>query len=207
MVNLSTITNANTQDTDMEAAIPTSTNNQSVASPTLSNLSHLSQPPKKESYVRSWFNFSQNSSTPTAVNSGSISNSSLTERNPSIVAVEAAPSGGGGSYQQSDASSYNVDTLGSSPIQSTNLKQNNSKTNFGEIFLKQKLKEQPVTNPHITLTGVDDENSEQQPTLSTKEQPKSSRRTTSLLNLFMSNSQGNAFILSYCKTFLIFAFF
>lgn len=74
---------------------------------------------------------------------------------------------------------------------------NKSKTNFGESFYNKqnKIKEQKIGSPSapsvVTTTTANSVNCKSE-TQQQQPQTKSSRRTTSLLNLFMSNSQGNS---------------
>lgn len=192
-------------------------NNSGGGSPNLTNLTHLSQPTKKESNLRSWFHLSSSSNTAAGTNQSGLNqvpNSSLDISTTST-------------YQQQDLNSTMLtDNNGTSDAnaspQPSMQSSKSSKTNFGEIFnnKQNKFKEQRPTSPPLqqsstpimmmTNTGgsetpsitigaktnaIAEQNSkEQQP-------QKSSRRTTSLLNLFMSNSQGNSHNLSLFKTF------
>lgn len=178
-----TIKNNQIHETNVDAlkCSPTTPVNQPINSPTLSNISHLSQAPRKENNVRSWFNFS-----PTSTASGA-SNTSKTlatdqTKSPNDANTET-------STPKPKTNFSEVDSTVASSSQSMNLKTN---TNFGEFFLKKKTTEQ---HAELTQAGID-ACGEEQSTLSAnsdsyKTQQKPSRRTTSLLNLFTSNTQGN----------------
>lgn len=174
-------------------------------SPNLSNLSHLSQPVKKESNLRSWFHL------PNAFNAGGLTGRST----PAPVDVKSTSI-----YSAEIPNVTNDDTHDdtNSPPQSTKTSSKSSvKTNFGDSFYNKqnKLKEQksagspapstsstpssnvvvvaPNTNANSNVNVIQTNRTEQQ------QQTKSSRRTTSLLNLFMSNSQGNRSHLTFFK--------
>lgn len=183
------------------------------ASPNLSNLSHLSQPVKKESNIRSWFHL------PNVLNAGSLTGRSTP------APVEAK---GGTSIYSTEipTNSTNDDTNDdtNSPPQST---KTSSKTNFGDSFYNKqnKLKEQtkitspgspapstsstPSSNVVVVAAATTTNSANSHVNVNRTEQQqqtKSSRRTTSLLNLFMSNSQGNRSPLTFYIKYL-FSFF
>uniref|UniRef100_A0A336LYW5 CSON011071 protein n=1 Tax=Culicoides sonorensis TaxID=179676 RepID=A0A336LYW5_CULSO len=199
LVNLSSINEAN-DALNKNSSIPlgpiinlnsSENNNGRPVSPNFSNLSHLSQPAKKESNLRSWFHLPGRATpaphdvTITSIHNNSEMPSSVTNTN------------------NSD-DTFNDDT--NSPTQSMKTSGSNKKSsNFGESFYnfnntkQNKLKEQGSPVPSTSSTPSSNvvvvpntsknvnkiEQQQQQ-----DQQTKSSRRTTSLLNLFMSNSQG-----------------
>lgn len=181
----------------------TGNNSGRSVSPNLSNLSHLSQPVKKESNLRSWFHL------PTAFNASAATGRST----PAPLDVKST------SIYSADTPSVaitnddtNDDT--NSPPQSMKTSKSSTKTNFGESFYNKqnKLKEQKFTSPGspapstsstpssnvvvvvapTTSNANSNVNVNQTNITEQQQQTKSSRRTTSLLNLFMSNSQGNS---------------
>lgn len=180
--------NVNTQNTVAEqVALNTSLTSNSTDNQgsVISNLSHLSQPVKKESNLLSWFNFSSSNTSTSGGQNMTTAAKSLHQPSSIESKVEDIEAT---SKQSSDLFTPSAaDSVKTSPLQS--MKPIN-KTNFGEIFYKQKLKEHVSsqgneTNPNLaTNTAVS--NSHKQ-----TEQSKPSRRTSSLLNLFMSNTQGN----------------
>lgn len=181
MVNLSThTTNANSQNANVGATsnVSPSSNNSDNQTSALSNLSHLSQPTKKESNLLSWFHLS--SSTTSA--GGGLNTASLGARQQQHIEIA-----GGQGESVAGSASPPLESLTSPSPQSM---KSTNKTNFGEIFYKQKLKEQvssqtnEIVSSGATSPTVGDATKQAEP-------PKYSRRTTSLLNLFMSNSQGN----------------
>lgn len=198
--------------------------NSGSGSPNLTNLTHLSQPTKKESNLRSWFNLSSSSSNA----AGAANQSSLTQVPNSSLDISTTST-----YQQQQQdinSTMLTDNNGTSDAnaspQPSMQSSKSSKTNFGEIFnnKQNKFKEHRSTSPPLqspTIMTMTNTGGSETPniTMGTKtnaiaeqnskeQQPqKSSRRTTSLLNLFMSNSQGNSHNLSLFKTFNMILFF
>lgn len=122
---------------------------------------------KKESNLFGWFASSTSTSTSSAAqNMSATSTSSSAASPPSIVSRS----------NQNQAASSNGQDEGSSP--STNI---SSKLSYGEKY---------KFNKNGSKATRLDQQAVELPPESSKVQQKSSRRTTSLLNLFMSNSQG-----------------
>lgn len=204
---------------NLGSATPTGNNSGRSVSPNLSNLSHLSQPVKKESNLRSWFHL------PTAfnsTNSGRLTPAPAPALDVTTTSIYAAVGDTQNSAAPTTHSDNNTDDS-HSPQQSMqkNKKIPSKKTNnFGESYYNKqnKIKEQKFTSPGSPAPSTSSTPSTSNvvvvpptpPTTSAnnnnhsinnqtnnnveqqqQQQTKSSRRTTSLLNLFMSNSQGN----------------
>lgn len=218
LVNLSNVeaSNASKSSGPIINLDSTGNNGGRSVSPNLSNLSHLSQPVKKESNLRSWFHL------PTAFNAsggttgGRSTPAPLDVKSTSIYSTETTTP----NVAITSHDDTNDDT--NSPPQSMKTSSKSStKTNFGESYYNKqnKLKEQKFTSPGSpapstsstpssnvvvvvaapTTTNVNSNVNVNQITNKTEQQQqtKSSRRTTSLLNLFMSNSQGNSSHLTF----------
>lgn len=164
----------------------TTPNDDHISTTNLANLSHLS---KKESGFRNWFNFSHNTSS-LALESENTSNSS------SIAA-----------HRSSSETTNDLQYL-DKPKTGKATTQNSKKQNLLDIRAK-------ATNSSNTESGViptvvqHGEYAENSFTFTkhAKEQQKSTRRTTSFLNLFMPSSQGNFYCsLLQCPHLFLFGF-
>lgn len=134
---------------------------------------------KKETYLLSWFTSSTSTTT-----SASMNNTSVVSATSSSSAITASP--------PTIAPRYNANEFESSQhddSSSPSMKINN-KLSYGEKFISKFNK-----NGNKATTSLEHQNSDQMTSTAGvskhEQQQKSSRRTTSLLNLFMSNSQGN----------------
>lgn len=133
---------------------------------------------KKETYLLSWFTSSPSTT------SASMNNASVVSATSSSSAITASP--------PTIAPRYNANEFESSQhddSSSPSMKINN-KLSYGEKFISKFNK-----NGNKATTSSEHQNSDQMTSTAGvskhEQQQKSSRRTTSLLNLFMSNSQGN----------------
>lgn len=134
---------------------------------------------KKETYLLSWFTSSTSTTT-----SASMNNTSVVSATSSSSAITASPPTIAPRYNANEYESSQHDDS-SSPSMKIN-----NKLSYGEKFISKFNK-----NGNKATTSLEHQNSDQMTSTAGvskhEQQQKSSRRTTSLLNLFMSNSQGN----------------
>ncbi|XP_055679011.1 F-BAR domain only protein 2 isoform X2 [Lutzomyia longipalpis] len=162
-------------------------------------------PPKREINLRNWFTSSSSSSSAVAAAaaSSSVSTASPSSASSGAAATTTAGGGGGGQNDQDGGSKeggvQGGEAARGSPNASVvpsmrNTKSGRGKMIIGDSSLKaigSRIREraaQPVAEAQQAQ--------EQQPQKTQQPKEKSSRRTTSLLNLFMSNSQVSGFLRS-----------
>jgi len=130
---------------------------------------------KKETYLLSWFTSSPSTISASMNNTSVVSAASSSSASPPTVAPR---------YNANEFESSQHDDS-SSPSMKIN-----NKLSYGEKFISKFNK-----NGNKATTSSEHQNSDQMTSTAGvskhEQQQKSSRRTTSLLNLFMSNSQGN----------------
>uniref|UniRef100_A0A1L8DXR9 Putative proline-serine-threonine phosphatase-interacting protein pstpip n=1 Tax=Nyssomyia neivai TaxID=330878 RepID=A0A1L8DXR9_9DIPT len=194
--NTPTTNTMNNTVTAQEVAAPCATNATTVvaaaaAGTSTGNTTTAPAPPKREINLRNWFTSSSSSSAAVAAASSSVSTAS-----PSSVSSAAAATTGGGIDGGHDGGSKEcVAEARGSPNASSVPSMRNTKSIRGKMIIgDSSLK--AIGSRIRERAQPPSDTQEQQPQKIQQPKEKSSRRTTSLLNLFMSNSQVSGFLRS-----------